>query len=152
MVVDRGSQLLAGAQVSLGGLDRGMAQQKLDLLEGAARDAAQPGAGPPEMMGGKRGLSAFGAILAGDRPNGIFRKAFAPHLASLIDSPEETALGDPGLRGPVIHGVLDPRRHGDGPELLAFPDQVRKDPTPVAPLEIAEPQPAKLGSAQSAAK
>src|SRR5450759_1745315 len=108
MVIDRRRQFLARAQVALGGLDRGMAEQELDLLQGAAGDATQPGAGSPEMMRGERGLSALRAILAGDRPDGIYRNALSPHRTSLVDGTDQATFGDPGLGGPVIHGGLDP--------------------------------------------
>ena len=44
MIVDGLEEILAAAEVAFGGLDRGMAEQELDLLEVAAGGAAEFGA------------------------------------------------------------------------------------------------------------
>jgi hypothetical protein len=50
-VVPRMNQILLGAQVPFSGLDRCMAQQKLNLLESASRRAAHFGEAAPQGMG-----------------------------------------------------------------------------------------------------
>jgi hypothetical protein len=51
VVVGGIGEVLAGAEVALGGLDRGVAEQELDPLEVAAPGPAELGAGPAEVVG-----------------------------------------------------------------------------------------------------
>jgi hypothetical protein len=48
-IIHRSSQILLASDVSFGGLNRGMSQQELDLLQFAACGVAQPRACPPVM-------------------------------------------------------------------------------------------------------
>src|SRR4051812_32318605 len=50
-IVHRSGQILLASDVPLGGLNRGMYQKELDLLQFAAADMAQSRAGPPEVIG-----------------------------------------------------------------------------------------------------
>ena len=49
VIIDRVLQLLLAAEVTLRGLDRYMAEQKLDLLEFATAEMTQSSAGSPAM-------------------------------------------------------------------------------------------------------
>ena len=51
-IVDGVLKALLTAKISLGRLDGDVAQQKLDLVRFPSGIAAQPGAGPPEIMRG----------------------------------------------------------------------------------------------------
>jgi hypothetical protein len=51
-IVNRVTQILLAAQISLRGLDRDMAQQELNLFQFAAASVAQLGAGPTQVMWG----------------------------------------------------------------------------------------------------
>ena len=50
VVVHRDGDLLLGAEIALGGLDRGMSEQELDLFEVASGLAAELGAGAAQVM------------------------------------------------------------------------------------------------------
>ncbi len=49
-IVDGLNEVLLGAEVAFGGLDRGMAEQQLNLLEIAAGFAAEFGAGAAQIV------------------------------------------------------------------------------------------------------
>ena len=51
VVVHRDLDILFGAQIAFGGLDRGVAEQELDLLQIPAVLAAELGAGATEVVG-----------------------------------------------------------------------------------------------------
>src|ERR1035437_852412 len=57
VIVDGLREVLAGAEVALGGQHRGMAEQELDLLEFAAGGAAELGAGAPGIVRGELRLA-----------------------------------------------------------------------------------------------
>ena len=50
IIIHRDSYLLIGAQIPLGGLDRGVAEQELDLLQIAAAFAAELGTGSAQVV------------------------------------------------------------------------------------------------------
>ena len=54
MIVDGLREVLAGAEVALGGEHGGMAEQELDLLEFATGGAAEFGAGAPGVVRGEQ--------------------------------------------------------------------------------------------------
>src|SRR5690349_23489264 len=62
VVIYRVRKLLARAEVSFGGLNRGVAQEELDLLEISPRSTAQLGAGTPEVVRGQLGQARPGGV------------------------------------------------------------------------------------------
>jgi hypothetical protein len=102
IVVDRMAEFLLAAQVTLGRLNRCVAEQELDLFQLSARQVAQPGARAPQIMRGKvLDVSPFRSTLhnmpyrlRSDRgtqslPMRLTRRKIVPALMS------------PGLRRPV---------------------------------------------------
>jgi hypothetical protein len=51
VIIHRVSDFLLGPEIALGGLNRNVAEKKLDLFEFAARDMAEPGARPAQVVG-----------------------------------------------------------------------------------------------------
>jgi len=72
-IVHGTGQILLAADVSLGGLDRGVPQQELDLFQFAARGVTQPCAGPPEVVGCQRRDSSSGRTSFHNVPDHIPR-------------------------------------------------------------------------------
>ena len=62
MIVDGLREVLAGAEVALGGEHRGLAEQELDLFEFAAGGAAELGAGAAGVVRGELWLADCGAV------------------------------------------------------------------------------------------
>src|SRR4051795_3039264 len=60
VVIDGLHQILPRTEIALGGLDGGVAEQQLDLLEIAAGAPAQLRAGPPQIVWREAGLAETG--------------------------------------------------------------------------------------------
>jgi len=108
MIVDGLREVLAGAEVALGGQHRSMAEQELDLLEFAAGGAAEFGAGAPGVMRSELGLADFGAVAPDHLPDGVLADAAREHLAALVHGAEDRTGLDPRALEPGVEQQLDP--------------------------------------------
>jgi hypothetical protein len=104
------SQRLLCPQVALRGLDRGMAEEQLDLLQLPARLAAEFGAGAAQVV--RREPAEIGGlgITHHQAPDCLF----VPDLGAyddiaLVHGPEDAASGNPGRAQPGVDPGLDPR-------------------------------------------
>jgi hypothetical protein len=115
--------LLLRSQVTFGGLDRAVAEQELDVFEVAATPAAELGAGAAKVVRSE----AFDADLLGcllhHRPDRPGSQAL-PDPAVLADGAQKPALLHSGRRDPGVDPLLDPYRHGDGPDPAALAAEV----------------------------
>src|ERR1035437_7832239 len=152
MVVDRLREVLACAEVALGGEHRGMAEQELDLLEFAAGGAAEFGAGAPGIMRGELRLADFGAVAPDHLPDGVLADPARENLAALVHGAEDRTGLDAGALEPGIEQQLDPGRHRHGPQTLAFARQVRNRPARIAQLNVADIERDQLGAPLSPSK
>src|SRR5579862_8155939 len=76
---------LPGPQVLLGGLDRDMAEQKLNLVKLPARTPAEPGAGSPQIVWRERVNASLGRSGLHDVPNGLLAEPLAADPAKPTD-------------------------------------------------------------------
>jgi hypothetical protein len=150
MIVDGLREVLACAEVALGGQHRGMAEQELDLLEFAAGGAAELGAGAPGVVRGELRLADFGAVAPDHLPDGVFADPAREHLAALVHGTKDRTGLDLRALEPGIEQQLDPGRHGHGPQALAFARQVRNRPACIAQLNVADIERDQLGAPQPA--
>jgi hypothetical protein len=145
------SQRLLRPQVALGGLDRGMAEEKLDLLQLPARLPAQFGAGPAQVV--RRELAQIGGlgITHHQAPDCLFVPDLGSHDdIALVHGPEDAAGGNSGSAQPGVDPGLDPRRHGHGPYPVPLAGHVRQHPPSLALLEIFDVDAEELRAAQAA--
>ena len=84
-IIHSAGQILLASDVSLGGLNRGMSQQKVDLLQFATGDMAQPRAGPPKVVGCQCRDSSPGRTSLDDVPDDILGDAVPPYRPVLSD-------------------------------------------------------------------
>ena len=82
-VVDGRPDSLLAAQVSLGGLDRDVTEEKLDLFQLAAGGMTQPGACSSQVMRGQLVDPGFLREFADNVPNNLFN-AFAQVFPALF--------------------------------------------------------------------
>src|SRR5271156_1351144 len=104
IVIHGHDDLLLGAEVTLGRLDRRMPQQKFNLFEVAARLPAELGACPAEVVGPE----ALDPNLLGrsldDRPDGPVAQGTAD-LSDLREQPQKPAVLDSGGAHPAVDGA-----------------------------------------------
>jgi hypothetical protein len=54
----------------------------------------------------------------------------------LADSAENPAIGKPGGCDPFGYCALDPKRHGNRPDVTALADQIDNGPMPLTNLDV----------------
>ena len=115
------AEILFAAELAFSSLNRGVAQQELNLLDLAAVCVAQLRAGPAQII--RRDVlqpSSLAATLD-DIPDNILRDAITPHFVSR-HGPEDSPFRDPRRRCPVVERCLDPIRDRHGTNVPALPD------------------------------
>ncbi len=120
-MVDRDSNLLLGAQVALGRLDRGVPEQKLDLLEIASRIAAQLGTGAAEVVSAEVLEPDLPRAALDHRPDRLVANGRFAHLAGFRYRPQQGTFGNAGCLGPAIDTLFHPKGDGDGTDPPSFP-------------------------------
>ena len=121
-------EVLLESQVALGGLDGGVAERDLDLLERRPAEVGELGEGAPEIV--RRDLAEPGPDAVGDdrledRLRGDRRVADA---AGLRDAPQHGPGGDPGSGGPAVEGVLGPGGQRDGADAAVLAAESPRSP------------------------
>ena len=96
-VVGGVGQVLPGAQVALGGLDAGVAEQQLDLLQFPAPAAAELGAGSPEIVR-PQPQAQLVPIKDRDGEDGLGRERVAGDLAVAVEGAQDPTFGNARLR------------------------------------------------------
>ena len=115
------AQFLFTAQVTLRSLNRSVPKQELDLLQLAARDVTQAGAGT-HLRGEVLDPGAQGSR-PHDMPNCLWRNPFAPNLVEPVYAPEDSACADAGSLGPFVDGSLRPGGDWNGANVLPLADR-----------------------------
>lgn len=96
------SDPLCAAEITLGGLHRDVAEEKLNLFQLAPSGAAEAGTTSPEIMGREPADANLIGELLDDVPDQLFRHSFAPDPASAAESAKKTPHGNSGGRCPGI--------------------------------------------------
>src|SRR5271169_3069502 len=97
-----------------------MPQQKLDLLEIAARLPAELGACPAQVVGPEALDPNLFRRLLDDRPDRPVAQGVAD-LPALRDRPQQPAVLDPGGAHPGVDSLLDPDRDRYRPNPPSLP-------------------------------
>jgi hypothetical protein len=134
-IVHGAAEILFASNVALGGLDRGVAEKKLDLSQLATSGVAQAGARPPQVMRGERlyfrpTRGRFHYV-----PNNVLCDSVAPNRAVLAYRPEEPAADDRYAFCPSINGGLDPGWNGDRSHVTTLADEIHNRPVILATLD-----------------
>ena len=146
-------ECLLGPEVSCCGEQTGMAHQYLYLFEIAASLPAEFGTGPAEIMGRQSSEVNLLRISQDQPPNHlIVLYPITHHSAALIHRPEDSPLIDPSRLEPEVDAGLGSGGHGDGPDAVAFAEQVGDDPPPFPLLEILDVEAQQLSPAKPAAE
>jgi len=146
------NQILLCAEVPLGRLNRGMAEEQLDLLKLPAGSATQLGAGAAEVVRRDAGNACGLSVPLEKLPHHLLAHSITMHLVAPADPTQDRAIGEPGRCRPGVDGDLDPRRHRDRAHPPVLADKVHDAPTVVPLLDVLERERGDLGPAQPAAK
>ena len=130
------SEILFAAQIAFRGLDGGMPQQELNLLQLATAAVAQLRAGSPQIM--RCNMVQPRSLAAGLDyvPHDILRDAFPPHLSHPGDGSKDPSFPDSGCCRPLIERGFDPLWNGHRPNVPALADQVYDCPVTLAHLHL----------------
>jgi hypothetical protein len=102
LVVDRLHQILPHAEVFLSGLDRGVAEQHLDLLQVPARLPTQASARSASIVRGEILHADSLRISLHQPPHRHFRQCLTLQFPAFRDRAEDPPLGDLGGREPLV--------------------------------------------------
>ena len=143
-------EVLSEAQVALGGLDGGVAERELDLLERRPARVGELGEGAPQVV--RRDPDADAVTVGGDRLEDRLRpQRTGPDAAGLRDAAQHRSGVDAGGRGPAIEGGLGPGRHRDGADAAVLADEIDDRPAALSLSDRAEVEPRELTAAQTTA-
>src|SRR5271166_3255325 len=95
-VVHRMTQILLAAEIPLGGLDRDMAEQELNLFQFAAVAVAQLGAGSAKVMRGHMLQPYAAAVSIHHVPDNVHVDAITPNLPILAYGTEHSSGANHG--------------------------------------------------------
>jgi len=151
-VVRRMYQILPGAQVPFGRLDRGMPEQHLDLLKLATGGPAQLGARPATIMRGDAGDTSIGGIPLEHLPDDFLGHGVTLNLVATVHRSEYSAVRQTGCGGPSIDRHLHPRRHRHSSDAAVLANEVDNAPAAIALLDVRERQSRDLGTPEPAAE
>jgi hypothetical protein len=126
------AEILLAAKITLCRLNRGVAHQKLNLLDLAAARMAQLRAGPAQVVGRNVLKTSVLAASLNHVPDHILRDAVAPYLVGSSDSAEDSSLGDSCLCCPIVERGLDSERNRHSTDVPAYPNQVHDGPVALA--------------------
>lgn len=104
-----------------------MPEEKLNLIQFAAREMAEPGARAPQVMWGKFFYPCLSCSFSNHFPEHLRGHSVTPDLAGLVDGPDDPALSDSARVCPCIDRRFDPNRDRHRSDVAAFSDQVRYD-------------------------
>jgi hypothetical protein len=137
-VVRRVRQILPSAQIPLGGLNRCMTEEQLDLLKLAAGRAAQLRAGTSQVMGCDSGDANLGCIAPEHLPDDLFAEAFAGDAAVPFHWPKNMTGSDARGRSPRINRLLHPSRHRRGADASMLSNEIDDAPASITLLNMRE--------------
>jgi hypothetical protein len=135
-VVDRISESLFAAQVSLRRLDTHMTEQELDLLKLPTSFMTQAGAGPTQIVWSNIVDATFRRNPFTNAPNHLRTETGLPNALPLVDGPKYRTAGDSGSSQPIVHCHFNPARHRYSPNMASLADQVGDYPMFFSLLQI----------------
>jgi len=151
-VVYRMPEILFAAEIAFRGLDRGMPQQELNLLQLATIRVAQLRASSPQVMRCDMLQARSLAASLDYVPHDILRDAFSPHFSRSGNPSKDPSLCDPGCHRPLIECRFDPFWNGHGANVATLADQVYHRPVSLAHLDVVQLQADQFRPAKATAK
>src|ERR1017187_7057624 len=139
-IVRRVSQILLGAEVPLGSLDRRVAQQQLDLLKLASGGATQFRRRATAIVRRDARDADCGGIRPEHLPDDLLGQGLSLGLVGAVDGPKHAAVHHAGGTGPGIDCHLDPGRYRHGPHAPVLAKEVDYAPTAIALLYVSHRQ------------
>jgi hypothetical protein len=94
-----------------------VSKEKLNLVEFTAGLMAEPRASSPEIMRRKFVDAGFSRILPDDVPNDFLAHSASPYSTCLRLAPKDLPVRDTGQAQPIVHQILHPIRHRNGPNM-----------------------------------
>jgi hypothetical protein len=151
-VVDRISESLLAAQVSLRRLHAYMTEQELNLLKLPTSFMTQARAGPSQIVRSNIVDAAFRRTPFHNTPDHLRTETGLPDALGLVDGPKYRAGGDSGGSQPIIHCHFNPVRHRYGPNMPSLADQVGDYPVLFSLLQIFDGEASGLRPSESTSK
>jgi hypothetical protein len=111
LVVDRISESLLAAQVSLRCLNAHMTEQELNLLKLPTRFMTQARTGPAQIVRSNIVDATFRRGPFHNAPDHLRTETGLPDALGFVDGPKYRAGGDSGGSQPVIYSHFNPVRH-----------------------------------------
>src|SRR4051812_29437709 len=85
-------------------------------------------------------------------PDDVGSKSIAVNATTLVDGPEDAAVGETGRSRPLVDPQLDPARHRNGASSSSLPQDVDDDPAAFALLDLLDGEPDELVAAKTTAE
>src|SRR5690348_5267526 len=127
-----------------------MAEQKLNLIEFAARTPAEPGAGSPQIVWRERVNASLGRGGLHDVPNGLLAEPLAADPAKPTDLAKDFPVLNSSAEEPVGQLGLHPIGDWNRADVARLPDEVHDCPVLLPLLQVFSPQHDSLVSSQAA--
>jgi hypothetical protein len=141
------NEILFRAQIPLGGLERRVAQEQLDLLQLAPGGPAELRSGPSAITRRDAGDSGSLGEWPEHLPDHLFGKDLALHLVGSMDRPENVSVRHAAPNSPGINRYFHPNWHPHSPHARVLPEEIHDAPPAIALLDMARPESRHLGPA-----
>ena len=148
-VIDSLAELLLASQVALGGLDRDVPKQKLNLIQFAAGKVTQPCASTAKVVRRKLLDPGPRRSLSHNFPKHLGRHSAAPDPANFVDRSKERALSDTAGLFPCVNRLLEPRWNRDGTDVSGLARKVGDYPVLLSQLDFIDTEREQLAAAES---
>ena len=130
------NQILLRPEVPLSRLNRGVAEQQLDLLKLAAGGSAQLRAGSAQIVRRQTGETRSPGVASQKLPDNFLAHGLTLDSITTVHRAENVPRDQRCRRCPRIDRHLDPGRHRHGPHPTVLADKIHNAPTSVPLLEM----------------
>lgn len=127
---------MRAAEVTLSCLHRYVAEEKLDLLQLAARGTTESSTTPPQIVWGELVYANLRRELFNYVPDELLGNPFTPDLPRATHATEEATAFDSSSVHPLIQKTSHPFGNGHGPNVTSLPAQINDCPMTFALLEM----------------